>query len=242
MATNNTHIAITSGQYVYIQDNSTMPEGLYRATANIAANATLSGSNVTAVSGGGLNALNSNLSNYTQADGTVKTLTDTDANSAKTTGIYFVSNASNVPTASKYGYLEVIARNSNYVKQIWNSYGSTDEYIRICDNGTWGEWISLSSNKSDRTKITWGTSLTVNIPHAMVMFSSSGYIIVWLNGSTGIDVTVYPIGLTPYRKQSSTGTVKFGFNGNTDESSTATRSGSSFTITTSIDYTMTALG
>lgn len=59
VSTNNTHIAITSGQYVYIQDHGTLAEGMYRATANIAANATLSSSNVTAVSGGGLNALNS---------------------------------------------------------------------------------------------------------------------------------------------------------------------------------------
>ena len=64
VATGNTHVAITSGQYVYIQDNSTLAEGLYRATTNIAANGTLSGSNVTAVSGGGLNALNSNTTNY----------------------------------------------------------------------------------------------------------------------------------------------------------------------------------
>lgn len=61
VATGNTHAAITSGQYVYIQDHGTLAEGLYRATANIAANGTLSGSNVTAVSGGGLNALNSNI-------------------------------------------------------------------------------------------------------------------------------------------------------------------------------------
>ena len=42
VATGNTHVAITSGQYVYIQDNSTLAEGLYRATTNIAANGTLS--------------------------------------------------------------------------------------------------------------------------------------------------------------------------------------------------------
>lgn len=56
-----THVAITSGQYVYVREHGTLVEGLYRATANIAANGTLSGSNVTAVSGGGLNALNSKL-------------------------------------------------------------------------------------------------------------------------------------------------------------------------------------
>ena len=59
----NTHAAITSGQYVYVREHGTLAEGLYRATANVAADGTLSGSNVTAVSGGGLNALNSNV-NY----------------------------------------------------------------------------------------------------------------------------------------------------------------------------------
>jgi len=63
VSTNDTHIAITSGQYVYIQDHGTLAEGLYKATSNIAANGTLSSSNVTAVSGGGLNALNSKLEN-----------------------------------------------------------------------------------------------------------------------------------------------------------------------------------
>ena len=61
-----THAAITSGQYVYVREHGTLAEGLYRATANIAANGTLSSSNVTAVSGGGLNALNSKLADKVQ--------------------------------------------------------------------------------------------------------------------------------------------------------------------------------
>lgn len=59
ISTGNTHGAINAGQYVYVRAHSTLAEGLYIATANVAANGTLSGSNVTAVSGGGLNALNS---------------------------------------------------------------------------------------------------------------------------------------------------------------------------------------
>ena len=61
ISTGNTHGAINAGQYVYVRAHSTLAEGLYLASANVAANGTLSGSNVTAVSGGGLNALNSNL-------------------------------------------------------------------------------------------------------------------------------------------------------------------------------------
>ncbi len=53
----NTHGAITSGQYVYVRAHETLQEGLYTANSNIAANAALSSSNLTANSSGGLNAL-----------------------------------------------------------------------------------------------------------------------------------------------------------------------------------------
>lgn len=57
IATGNTHAAITKGQYVYIQDHATLAEGMYEATANIAANGTLSTSNVAAKTEGAANAL-----------------------------------------------------------------------------------------------------------------------------------------------------------------------------------------
>ena len=58
VANGNTHVAITSGQFVYVRNHSTLTEGLYVASTNIAANATLSSSNLTADAAGGLNALN----------------------------------------------------------------------------------------------------------------------------------------------------------------------------------------
>ena len=51
------HIAITEGQYVLVRSHGTLTPGLYVATANIVADGALSGSNVTAVSDGGLNDL-----------------------------------------------------------------------------------------------------------------------------------------------------------------------------------------
>lgn len=66
VSTGNVHGAITSGQYVYIKNHDTLDDGLYVATTNISANGTLSSSNVTADSaGGGLNALNGNISMLT---------------------------------------------------------------------------------------------------------------------------------------------------------------------------------
>ena len=62
VANGNTHAAISAGQYVYVHNHGTLAEGLYTANSAIAANATLSTSNLTADASGGLNALNSNVS------------------------------------------------------------------------------------------------------------------------------------------------------------------------------------
>ena len=102
VATGNTHAAITSGQYVYIQDHGTLAEGLYRATANIAANGTLSGSNVTAVSGGGLNALNSKIPKYYQGQ------LQSDTIATNSNGNIIISNPSGATTIKAiipFGYV-----------------------------------------------------------------------------------------------------------------------------------------
>jgi len=66
VADGDTHAAITAGQYVYVRNNThSLAEGLYVASANVSANGNITGSNMTAVSSGGLNALNSKLSNLT---------------------------------------------------------------------------------------------------------------------------------------------------------------------------------
>ena len=64
VATGDTHAAISSGQYVYVRGHGTLSEGLYKANAAIAEDATLTSSNVTAVSaglGGELATLNSKI-------------------------------------------------------------------------------------------------------------------------------------------------------------------------------------
>jgi len=58
-AMNNTHASIEKGNFAFVYNHDTLTTGLYTAKSNIAANAALSTSNLTAVSGGGLNALNS---------------------------------------------------------------------------------------------------------------------------------------------------------------------------------------
>lgn len=73
---NNTHAAIPAGHYAYVMNHGTLTEGLYQnlSGSQIAANATLSGSNLTAVSGGGLNSLYSKITSdsglqYIRLDG-----------------------------------------------------------------------------------------------------------------------------------------------------------------------------
>lgn len=57
----NTHVAITSGQYVYIRNHSSLSEGLYKATAAIAANVALTTSNVTKLTTGSANDLKNSI-------------------------------------------------------------------------------------------------------------------------------------------------------------------------------------
>ena len=59
--TNTTGATLAVGTYVYVSGNSTLAEGLYTVSTAIGTGITLSSSNCTAVSGGGLNALNSKI-------------------------------------------------------------------------------------------------------------------------------------------------------------------------------------
>lgn len=68
VAVGDTHVVISSGQFVFIRSHPTLAKGMYKAKAAIAANGALSTSNLTADDSGGLNdlqsqvtALNSNI-------------------------------------------------------------------------------------------------------------------------------------------------------------------------------------
>lgn len=57
----NVHGAIAAGEFVYVRGHGTLAEGLYTANSAISTNGSLTSSNLTAVSGGGLNAVNNML-------------------------------------------------------------------------------------------------------------------------------------------------------------------------------------
>lgn len=77
--------------------------------------------------------------------------TISDWNSATTSGYYMASSASNAPV-SGWLYGEVIAHNTNYVRQIVYRFavnnevanGNCDKYERVKHNGTWGSWVNTS--------------------------------------------------------------------------------------------------
>jgi len=107
----NTHGAITSGQFVYVRAHDTLQEGLYTANSNIAANATLSSSNLTANSSGGLNALNEHMGGFKFIDGGMNPSDWNDAypSTSNTIAMYQIinSNPTGSPTImySVYGIL-----------------------------------------------------------------------------------------------------------------------------------------
>lgn len=107
----NTHVAITSGQYVYVHGHGSLAEGLYTAKSNISANATLSTSNLQAVSGGGLNALNSKLASYQVRTYSIDCTTSTNVGN-KYSGVKDLNGLSEMTGAK--AIVPMFARKSGY--------------------------------------------------------------------------------------------------------------------------------
>lgn len=105
----------------------------------------------------------------------------TDLNDYKTTGYYFF-NATNTPVNKpdidiSRGFLEVIARNENDIKQIWyvfhpNSLSNNKRFERVCGSGSWGEWSGFVDNyKENLYKSTSGSSSTIELSRAVEDFT-----------------------------------------------------------------------
>lgn len=81
VAEGDVHAAIAKGQFVYVRNHSTLAQGVYKATAAIGTNATLSTSNLTLDNAGGLNDLQAQIttlnSNITTVENKVDALNAT---------------------------------------------------------------------------------------------------------------------------------------------------------------------
>ena len=140
VANGNTHVAITAGQYVFVKNHGTLANGLYVATSNIAANATLSSSNLTLETSGGLNALNSNISVYNLDTNSLKTYADSLPAGAIRHVWYGASNPDS-PT-NKQGYCKIISKASD-VKMLIATTLEGHIYT-LYRYGTWSStWLNV---------------------------------------------------------------------------------------------------
>lgn len=136
-----THAAISAGQYVYVKGHGTLNEGLYTANSALAANASLTSSNVTAVSGGGLNSLSDQIE--TQFN-TATTDLNTPLNEGKSVITFnaYGGSASNKPT-SNTGFVITLG-NATYRQQIAFELAG-EIYSRYYNNGTISAWVKRST-------------------------------------------------------------------------------------------------
>lgn len=154
VANNNTHGAISSGQFVYVKNHGTLTEGLYKASTNIAANAALSSSNLVADSDGGLNALTSDIAtlngniNAVDLKVTVQNMgSGKDLNNYTTDGWFrFTGSLTNSPSGN-YGmlFVQTYTIGANIMgRQIWFPEGSDALYVRRIYENVFQSWQSVS--------------------------------------------------------------------------------------------------
>lgn len=151
VANGNTHAAINAGQYVYVRGHATLAEGMYKATSAISANAALSSGNLTAETGGGLNALNRD-NILPMAENIIPA--NADFNDYYTPGVYRVASDTIGQTIQNSPYLAsgkliVIARTSSgstgYTTQIWMPSTNVQRiHIRNYSAGSFGNWKELA--------------------------------------------------------------------------------------------------
>ena len=143
---NNTHAAIASGSYAYVRNHSSLAEGLYQATAAIAANATLSASNLAAVSGGALNALLGQIPEQLIHIGTETDYPLSAAHTAYPMGITLIYTASS--TSYPYGTGTVVTirpANARGVQLSFGNYPNGDK-LRTADSNGWSGWKTYSGS------------------------------------------------------------------------------------------------
>jgi len=163
LANGNTHAAITSGQYVYVKNHASLTEGLYVATTNIAANATLSGSNLSADSSGGLNAALASAKSYT--DGLIGTVPSGNTVEGQITSLSNqIGNFKLIKTSvSGNGSKNItVANSSRLVLHIFGEAASynTIAHVRATGNGTVRAYPLNMANDSN---ISFDVSVTRNL-------------------------------------------------------------------------------
>lgn len=151
VADGDTHIALTTGQYIYVKNHNTLAEGLYTANSSIGQNVALTTSNVTTVgSKGGLNKLNENTINnvsdgfsttsYSYLQSKLTSLANNMVNGESKLVRFYIDFDSSVFArgATCFGNLNIISKGTSYL--YFSCLVSDNICNVICityNNGTW---------------------------------------------------------------------------------------------------------
>ena len=142
VAKNNTHAAITAGQYVYVHGHGSLAEGLYTAKSNIAANATLSTSNLQADESVGLNSAVKNTDRVVIDRNKSSSLADCD--DVTDPGRYrIIDSTLNRPSGLAYGVLLHMMSN-DYRVQLALGNNASVFAVRGRTGGAWTAWKIVS--------------------------------------------------------------------------------------------------
>lgn len=266
VATGNTHAAIPAGAFVYVKNHNTLSDGLYtnKSGATIAANDTLTSSNLQAESSGGFNTLNNNLTTINNKIDTLNmrlyrnTDINNDLNNAKETGLVIYTNGeassiSNRPQNDNSGKQVIVTRtdigNDADVVQIALdrlSAGIGNVYMRNYINGstpgtgTWTPWRRFLLGNG----IDWGTTFTIQCPYRIctINVGANTQIQAWLPGTAGINIVVrdFSTNETVFKKESTTNSITFGYTSSSGNNFTLTRSELNITFTSSSNVSAVA--
>lgn len=168
IANGDTHVAITTGQFVYVRGHNMLTEGLYTATTNIAANVALTANNLSADASGGLNVLNSRTTTQEMLSG--------DLNNVGEGQVYASGTTTNRPVYAPF-IVKTYDYGTNGKAQIAFKRDSADYmYFRVCNGGTWYAWqqLALNSNLNSKfeTEIASNTNLN-NLTSPGIYYSPS---------------------------------------------------------------------
>ena len=163
--TNTTGSTLAVGQFVYVKGHSTIAEGLYKVTASISANGSITTSNTTAVSGGGLNELNSKLTPESKKSGvTANTSVITNVNNlnfVKTGNVMQISGF--LVTAKTLAKNDLMMTLPDDCKPAYRAYG----YLYHAETSAWIAIVlatngQISVDGLQGNVIETGTYLTIN--------------------------------------------------------------------------------
>lgn len=139
-------IAVTAGQYVIVRNStiSGITDGLYTANSALSPSTDVTAANLTAVSGGGLNAQNIKVEALQDR---FPTTMGHDFNAFENTYQPMIfklgTNSQNAPDVGAYVCFQH-ASSANYAVQLAFKTGATNIYMRAKNAGTWGNWVSLA--------------------------------------------------------------------------------------------------